>query len=249
MSDMIDTNGAVPGDSIQQEQLKYKNIWCRLENGGYCFLRSYPAHSAERYAREYNEVVSTERSYHAFPMGFDANVLGPEHFSLVVVQAIEDHLLYPNDPAYRRIKEQVIDLAISCHGMAQAQVETIEREFTSAFQLSEGPSVVLSQVERDINLALQRIVERESRLSQAYSVFPREKETGNPMSEEIKRQVVQEANELLMDYCDGTYIGLGEESKPSFDLRENSVLVDDINPFELRDRIVQLVMKYVKDGQ
>lgn len=138
MSVAIVKDGAAPCAISPQEQLAYKTIWCRLENGGYWLYRSRPAQVAERLVREYNEVVRPGRSYHAFPMGFDANVLGPDYFSLVVVQSIEDHLLQPEDDVYRRMKEQVAELATMCHDMTKEQVESIEREFTSAFNRSKG---------------------------------------------------------------------------------------------------------------
>ncbi|MFD2614665.1 hypothetical protein [Paenibacillus gansuensis] len=138
MSVTLVKNGSQPFVINTQEQLEYKMIWCRLENGGYWSYRSRPAQVAERLVREYNEVVPPGRSYHAFPMGFDANVLGPDHFSLVVVQSIEDHLLHPDDDVYRRMKEQVAELATNCHGMTKEQVDAIILEFTSAFNRSKG---------------------------------------------------------------------------------------------------------------
>ncbi|MGU3473109.1 hypothetical protein ACLBWT_18425 [Paenibacillus sp. D51F] len=141
MSILLNEVGGAPRVN-NQEQLEYKTIWCRLENGGFWLWRSRPAHTADRIVSEYNELVQPGRRYYAFPQGFDPIILGTHDFSLVVVQSIEDHLLHPGDDVYRRMKEQVLEIAILCHGMTRAEVETIEREFAEVFSRSKGAGFI-----------------------------------------------------------------------------------------------------------
>ncbi|CAM4051363.1 hypothetical protein L1N85_24645 [Paenibacillus alkaliterrae] len=122
---------------LQNTTLEYKTIWCRLENGGYWCYRSRPADTAEQLIRDYNKVVQPGRRYYAFPQGFDANILGPNPFAPTLLQAIEDHLRHPNDVKYRRIKDQVVKLAIHDYGMTQEAVGSIEMGITVLHQQAE----------------------------------------------------------------------------------------------------------------
>jgi hypothetical protein len=113
-------------------------IWCRLENGGYWLFRTRPAHMANLLVQEYNEQIEPGRRYYAFPHGFNARVLGPNYFAPILLQAIEDHLRQPADEKFLRIKEEVIDLAMTHHGMTNDAITTIEREITAVYEMNKG---------------------------------------------------------------------------------------------------------------
>lgn len=117
---------------------EYLNIWCRLENGAYWLFRSRPAETALRLVKEYNEQIETGRRYYAFPVGFNAKVLGPNDFALVVLQAIEDQLQQPGDNKYRRIKDEVIGLALTHHGMSEQEILCIDQEITAIYEKNRG---------------------------------------------------------------------------------------------------------------
>jgi hypothetical protein len=125
-------------DPQPMETLEYKTIWCRLENGGYFHFRSHPAFTADRLVNEYNLVVQPERLYYAFPIGFNANCMGESVFAPVLLQAMEDHLQRPDDVKYRRIKEQVVALALQEHGMPLEVIKTIEQEITAIYKRARG---------------------------------------------------------------------------------------------------------------
>ncbi|MFC5402325.1 hypothetical protein [Cohnella soli] len=121
-----------------QLDIGYKTIWCRLENGGYWLFRSRPAPMADLLVREFNEQVEPGRRYYAFPMGFNAKTLGPNYFAPILLQAMEDHLQHPDDEKNRRIKEEVVGLAITQHGMTRELVDVIEQEIAAVYNQSRG---------------------------------------------------------------------------------------------------------------
>jgi hypothetical protein len=128
----------VQGVSQIVVSLDYKTIWCRLENGGYFLYRTYPTSIADRYVSEFNASVSVGRRYYAFPMGFNANCLGTCTFAPILLQALEDDLQRPNDMKYRRMKEQVISLAIFEYGMSLDVIKSIGHEISAIYKISGG---------------------------------------------------------------------------------------------------------------
>lgn len=122
----------------QKVTSEYKTILCRLENGCFWLYRSRPAHTADRIVKEYNVNVLPGRRYYAFPMHFNANVLGTNYFAPILLQAIEDHLQRPADEKYQRIMLDFISVATTQQGMTQDEVEAIVQEMTYVYQKTKG---------------------------------------------------------------------------------------------------------------